>query len=170
MSKLSDWIEANKDDPDCESTVRNYTMNKALYEREYAEAEAKGEVVVCQHCGYPEMPERSLEGASFKKYQCCFHCWFWLHNHGLVNGPKPGAVIVGGVHYRDGGNRSGESSRFLGFGGSLQYYRRIGETEWTETNNLWHQGVIPKKLNIADTHEFKPYEPKNMPIEGEFNG
>lgn len=159
MSKLSDWIEAHKADPDCELAVRNYTMNKDMYEREFAEAESKDGVVICQHCGYPEMPERSMEGEKFKQHQCCFHCWFWLIHHGLLNGPKPGALIVEGIHYRDSGNQPKEPrSAFLGFGGSKWKYRKIGETEWTETNNMWQQGKVPKRLNIADTHEFKPYE------------
>lgn len=160
MSKLSEWIEAHRDNPDDELAVRNYTLNKEMYEREYAEALAAGRVVTCQHCGYPQNPDRSCDGKIFIKEQCCFNCWFWLHHVGLKNGPTARSIIVKGVHYVDGGNKPKERSQFLGYGGSKWIYRKISETEWVETNNMWHQGVIPKRFNIADTHEFRPYEPK----------
>lgn len=163
MSKLSDWVAANKDDPDNELNVRNYTLNTEYYEREFAEAEAKGIIVECSVCGYPENPERSLNGDEYTKHKVCFTCWFWLHHMGLKNGPTKRSIIVEGVHYVDGGNKPKERSAFLGFGGSKWNYRKIGETEWTETNNMWHQGEIPKRLNITDTHEFKPYERKEVP-------
>lgn len=162
MSKLSDWIEANKDDPDNELNVRNYTMNKDYYEREYAEAVQAGNVVECSGCGYPQVIGHSGSDAEMVEHKVCFTCWFWLIHMGLKNGPRPNAIIVKGTHYVDGGNKPKERSAFLGFGGSKWNYRKIGETEWTETNNMWHQGEIPKRLNIADTHEFKPYERKEV--------
>lgn len=166
MSKLSDWIEANKDDPDNEHNVRNYTMNKEYYEREFAKAEAEGNVVICQYCGYPERPDSSMEGLAFIEHQCCFHCWFWLHHTGLKDGPTKRSIIVNGTHYVDAGNKPKEKSTFLGFGGSKFYYRKIGESEYVETNNMWHQGKIPKRFNIPDTHEFKPYGPPKVEKQG----
>ena len=162
MSKLSDWIEANKDDPDNEFHVRNYTMNKEYYEREFAKAEAEGKIVICQYCGYPERPDSSMEGPAFIEHQCCSPCWFWLHHIGLKDGPTKKSIIVKGVHYVDAGNKPKERSCFLGFGGSKREYRKIGEAEYVVTNNMWHQGTIPKRFNIPDTHEFKPYEPPTI--------
>lgn len=160
MSKLTDWIEAHKDNPDDELAVRNYNLNKEMYEREYAEAVEAGRIVTCQHCGYPQDPDRSCDGKDFVKHQCCFHCWFWLHHIGLKNGPTPRSIIVKGVHYVDAGNKPKEpQSAFLGYGASKFYYRKIGESEYVETNNMWHQGTIPKRFNIPDTHEFRPYVP-----------
>jgi hypothetical protein len=174
MSKLTDWIEAHRDNPDDELAVRNYTLNAEMYEREFAEAEAKGIVVECSVCGYPENPESSLNGDEYIKHKVCFMCWFWLHHVGLKNGPTARSIIVKGVHYVDAGNKPNERHRsFLGFGGSKWWYRKIGETDYVETNNMWHQGTIPKRFNIPDTHEFKPYERKevkhggtNRPFEG----
>ena len=166
MSKLSEWIEEHRDNPDDELAVLNYTLNKEMYEREFAEAEAKGIVVECTVCRYPENPERSLNGDEYTKHKLCFGCWFWLIHVGLKNGPTKRSIIVNGTHYVDGGNKPKEKSTFLGFGGSVWNYRKIGETEWTETNNMWHQGEIPKRFNIPDTHEFKPYEPPKVEKQG----
>lgn len=162
MSKLTDWIEAHKNNPDDELAVRNYNLNKEMYEREYAEAVEAGRIVTCQHCGYPQDPDRSYDSKDFIKHQCCFHCWFWLHHLGLKDGPTKRSIIVKGVHYVDAGNKPREKSQFLGYGGAKWQYRRIGETDWVETNNMWHQGTIPKRFNIPDTHEFKPYEPPKV--------
>lgn len=153
MSKLSEWIEEHKEDSEHERAVRMYNMNTELMEREFEKADAAGEIVVCQHCGYPENPNRSLEGKSFIKYQCCFDCWYWLHNLNLINGPKGSAVIIDGVHRTDSGSSS-DDSRWLGHGGSKWYYRKVGETKIRCTNNMWHQGDIPKRLNIADNAVF----------------
>lgn len=162
MSKLSDWVEAHRDNPDDELAVRNYTLNKEMYEREFAEAEAKGIVVECTVCGYPENPERSLNGDEYTKHKLCFGCWFWMVHLGLKNGPTKRSIIVNGTHYVDAGNKPREKSQFLGFGGSKWAYRKIGESEYVETNNMWHQGKIPKRFNIPDTHEFRPYEPPKV--------
>lgn len=161
MSKLTDWIEANRADPDNELNVRNYDLNKDYYEREYAEAVEKGEIVECCKCGYPQRVGHHSNDVEMVQHKVCFTCWFWYYHLGLKDGPRKNSIIVNGTHYVDGGNKPNEKSAFLGFGGSKFVYRKIGETEWTETNNMWHQGKILKRLNIADTHEFKPYEPRN---------
>ena len=76
----------------------------------------------------------------------------------LRNGPTARSIIVDGIHYVDGGNKPKERSDFLGFGGSKWNYRKIGENDYVETNNMWYQGTIPKRFNIPDTHQFKPRE------------
>lgn len=149
MSKLSEWIESHKDQPEHERVVRQYNMNSDLMEREFAEADEKGEIVICQHCGYPENPSRSLEGKSFIKHQCCFDCWYWLHNLNLINQPRLNAVIVDGIHRTDSG-MSDDNAKWLGHGGSKFYYRKIGETQIRCTNNMWYQGKIPERLNVHD--------------------
>lgn len=159
MSKLSDWIEAHKDNPDDELNVRNYTLNKEYYEREYVDAIDKGNVVDCHVCGYPHVIGSSAVDPELVEHKLCFTCWFWLHHIGLKDGPTKKSIIVKGVHYVDAGNKPKERSCFLGFGGSKWEYRKIGEVEYVVTNNMWHQGTIPKRFNIPDTHEFKPYEP-----------
>lgn len=40
MSKLSEWVESHKDQPEHESVVRRYNMNSDLMEREFAEADS----------------------------------------------------------------------------------------------------------------------------------
>lgn len=163
MSKLTDWIEAHKDNPDDKLAVRNYTMNKEYYEREYAEAVEKGNVVECHVCEYPQVIGTSYDDPEMVEHKVCFTCWFWLHRMGLKDGPTKKSIIVKGVHYVDAGNKPKEPrSAFLGYGGSKFYYRKIGELEYVETNNMWHQGTIPKRFNIPDTHEFRPYERKEV--------
>lgn len=158
MSKLSDWVEVSKDNPDDHGNVSHYLMNKDYYEREYTKAIEEGNVVECHVCGYPQIINGNSSDKDMIKHKVCFGCWFWLYHIGLKDGPTKQSIIVKGVHYEDGGNSPKEKRSFLGFGGSKWKYRRIGETDYTETNNMWHQGTIPKRLGIADTHEFKPYE------------
>lgn len=153
MSKLSEWINEHRSNAEHGRAVRMYDMNTEMMEREFEVAESAGEVVTCQHCGYPENPSGSLEGKSFIKHQCCFDCWYWMHNLGLINGPKRNAVIIGGVHRVDLGPSS-DDSRWLGHGGSKWYYRKVGETKIRCTNNMWHQGDIPKRFGIADNAVF----------------
>lgn len=160
MSKLSDWVAANGDDPDNELNVRNYVLNTEYYEREFAKAEAEGKVYECSQCGYPRVIDGRVDEEVMIEHKVCFTCWFWLHHLGLKNGPTPRSIIVKGTHYVDAGNKPKEArSAFLGYGGSNFYYRKIGESEYVETNNMWHQGTIPKRFNIPDTHEFRPYVP-----------
>ena len=149
MSELSEWIESHKDQPEHERVVQQYNMNSSVREREFAEANENGGVVICQHCSYPEIPSRSVEGNSFIKNQCCFDCWYWLHNLNLINQPRSDAVIVDGIHRTDSG-MSNERGEWLGHGGSKFYYRKIGETQIRCTNNMWYQGKIPERLNIPD--------------------
>lgn len=160
MSKLSDWVEANKADADNELAVRNYLMNKDYYEREYTKAVKEGNIVECHVCGYPQVIGSHSNDPEMVEHKVCFGCWYWLHHLGLKDGPTARSVIVKGTHYVDAGNKPKERSSFLGFGGSKFVYRKLGDEEWTETNNMWHQGKIPKRFNIPDTHEFKP--PKRM--------
>lgn len=162
MSKLSDWVAANKDDPDNELNVRNYVLNTEYYEREFAKAEAEGKVYECSQCGYPRVIDGRVDEDVMIEHKVCFTCWFWLHHLGLKNGPTKRSIIVDGTHYVDAGNKPREKSQFLGFGGSKWAYRKIGESEYVETNNMWHQGKIPKRFNIPDTHEFRPYEPPKV--------
>lgn len=157
MSKLSDWVAANKDDPDNDLNVRNYILNTEYYEREFAKAEAEGKFYECSQCGYPRVIDGRVDEEVMIEHKVCFTCWFWLHHLGLKNGPTARSIIVDGTHYVDAGNKPRERSQFLGFGGSKWAYRKISETEWVETNNMWHQGKIPKRFNIVDTHEFRPY-------------
>lgn len=162
MSLLSDWIEKNRNNPDREFAVRNYTMNKEMYERDFEQALKDGAIVICQYCGYPEIPSLSMEGDSFIKNQCCFSCWYWLHNLGFANGTPRASVIVNGTHYRNGGNQDNPSNKsWLGFGGAVWRFRKIGSDVVEETNNMWHQGTIPQWLKdrgVVDTHEFLDQE------------
>lgn len=163
MNKLTEWVEKNKDNPDCSDQVRDYNLNKDWYDRKFVKRQLNDEVVECTHCGYPQILGDSANDEAMEQHKVCFHCWFWLHHIGLKDGPTRRSIIVNGKHYIDGGNKPKEGNKsFLGFGGAEWIYRKVGETEWTETNNMWHQGTIPKRLNIADTHEFKPYERKEV--------
>lgn len=164
MSKLSDWVEAHKDNPDDELNVRNYELNAEMYERQYAEAVESGQTHDCVQCGYPQVHGSYDCDNQLIEHKLCFNCWYWLVQLGLQHGPRPSAVIVKGVHYTDGGNQSNPQNKsWLGFGGSKWEYRKIGEADWVTTNNMWHQGTIPKRFNISDTHEFKPFEPPKEP-------
>lgn len=149
MSLLSEWVEKNRNNPDHHNAVRNYEMNVELMEKDLSDALADNSVVICQHCGYPETPKRWSDSVNYTKHQACFGCHYWLHHIG-VRTPKSNAVIIGGVHHQDGGWRPYENKSFLGFGGHVWYYKKIGEEEVRRTNNMWHQGTIPSWIGVTD--------------------
>lgn len=72
--------------------------------------------------------------------QLCFSCDYWLR---LVNHPH--AVRVMGVHFVDGGYLPDAPRSCLGFGGKLHVVE-FKDGRRVTTNNLWHQGVIPKRF------------------------
>lgn len=71
---------------------------------------------------------------------------------GLVG---PESIIVGGMHYRDGGWASSDAA-FRGFGGHEWGIKCLADGSTWRTNNLWHQGDLPPEMGLADTHVFVP--------------
>lgn len=148
---LEQWVDDHKDDPDHESAVWSYSKNKALYDQRI---DAPGaEISVCKYCSYPTVKGMSSIDDEMEKLQVCSLHHFWLHRQGYAKGVPRGAIIVNGRQYRDGGNTFGET-KFNGFGGAIFKYRRLGEEEVKETNNMWSQGLLPRFLSVEDTHEF----------------
>lgn len=96
----------------------------------------------CVHCGrlfstnYVEDVEARL-----LKHNRCHTCDFWIT---LAEEKANNRVVVGGVHYQDGGQKSGPRD-FLGFGGKKWIYQREGEAVKV-TNNMWFQGEIPERF------------------------
>ncbi len=81
----------------------------------------------------------------------------------------PRSIIVNGEHYSDAG-WSNSRNDFRGFGGHVWGIERLADSyRWT-TNNLWHQGVVPDELGLADTHrflrEFSADLPRSSPVRG----
>jgi hypothetical protein len=69
----------------------------------------------------------------------CYKCAFWLEQ--AAN--KTRVIIVGGTHYRYGGE---EKSSARGFGGEKFTFRFLSDGSELTTTNLWHQGQIPDRF------------------------
>lgn len=77
----------------------------------------------------------------------------------------PNTMIIKGESYHDGG-WSNAASHLLGFSGNKWTIQDKATKETWSTNNLWHQGVVPKDYNKQNTHEFLKYNdfyPKSKP-------
>ena len=102
----------------------------------------------CTKCGKTNNSER-YHGLRDKAM--CFSCNFWTD----IKERNP--LIINGDSYMDGGNQVSVRHRdLLGFAGRVFRYRRLGETEWKETNNMWHQGTVPEifREEMPDNAEF----------------
>ena len=77
----------------------------------------------------------------------CFEANFW---NGCLDDK---AIIIDGVCYHDGGNKPTGHRGSLGFGGT-PYKIKMNNGEIIETNNLWHNGEVPKHRKIKDNAVF----------------
>lgn len=82
----------------------------------------------------------------------CFNCNYW--NQRLEE--KSSLLIVDGWVYKPGPKRP-KGTPYLGFAGRTFHYRKLGETEWKETNNMWGLGTVPEiwKDEFPDNAEFE---------------
>lgn len=82
----------------------------------------------------------------------CFLCGYWLEQ---IDVEPETRVVVDGVHYRLGNERS--QSRFRGYGGR-EFVIRFHDGREVTTTNLWHQGTIPEHLRdrLPDNAVFVP--------------
>lgn len=78
----------------------------------------------------------------------CFSVNFW--NECL----DESAIIINGECYHDGGKKPKGYNGFMGHGGRL-FKIKMNSGEIIETNNLWHNGEIPKDRNIKDNAVFE---------------
>lgn len=98
----------------------------------------------CIICG-KEIPESLY----FHKPLCsnkCFNINFW--NDCL----DESAIIVDGKCYHDAG-RKPNGTKWLGFGGS-EFTIEMNDGRIIKTNNLWHNGEVPKERNVKDNARF----------------
>lgn len=68
----------------------------------------------------------------------CFGCNFW---DAMVE--RNDRIIANHTCYKDGGNKPSGDRSCMGFGGA-QWKIRMNDGRLIETNNLWHNGEIPK--------------------------
>ena len=65
------------------------------------------------------------------------------------------AIIIDGECYHAGRNRPNEKhTNLLGFSGRKFKIQFKDTLEVIETNNLWHNGTVPKERNVADNAKF----------------
>lgn len=62
------------------------------------------------------------------------------------------AIIIDGRCYHDGG-RQPDGTIFLGFGGR-EFTIEMNDGRIIKTNNLWHNGEVPKERNVKDNAKF----------------
>lgn len=79
----------------------------------------------------------------------CFQCAFWLDK---TNNPDPNAVSIDGHYYIVNPSAAHPISLLKGGGGNW-YYFLLNNGQLRESNNVWHQGEIPKR--------FRPRLPDN---------
>lgn len=77
----------------------------------------------------------------------CFKIWYWDKQL------DDKAIIIDGICYHDGGRKRKSYDGYLGFGG-CEFKIRMNDGRMIETNNLWHNGIVPKERNIKDNAQF----------------
>ena len=109
----------------------------------------------CTKCGKTNDSEHYF---GLRNKAMCFSCNFWTETK------ERNPLIVNGNSYLDGGNQVGVSRSLLGFAGRVFRYRRLGETEWKETNNMWHKGTVPEvfREEMPDNAEFENVTKHNV--------
>jgi len=109
----------------------------------------------CTKCGKTNDSEHY---SGLRNKAMCFSCNFWTD----IKERNP--LIVNGDSYMDGGNQVGVSRSLLGFSGRIFRYRKLGATEWKETNNMWHQGTVPEvfREEMPDNAEFENVTKHNV--------
>ena len=99
----------------------------------------------CEICG------KQIEESGYShKVICsseCFSVDFW------DNCLDDTAIIIDGVCYHDGGMKPKGYRGPMGFGGHL-FKIKMNDGRIIETNNLWHNGEVPKERNIEDNAVF----------------
>lgn len=90
----------------------------------------------CRICGQPFATHYSNNERMLEK-NICFGCNFWDEM-----ADRKDRIIANHTCYKDGGRKS-RNDGFLGFGGA-EWKIRMNDGTLIETNNLWHNGEIPK--------------------------
>ena len=114
----------------------------------------------CNKCGV-EIPSDFLdkwnEGniKDIIKQGYCFDCAFWIDIiNELYNKDK--SIIIKGEHYYNSGFKKHiKNDVFMGFGGRLTFIR-MDNGNVIKTNDLWHQGKVPKHFKdvLKDNAKF----------------
>ncbi|NEG58006.1 hypothetical protein [Pantoea agglomerans] len=142
---IEDWCEANKDDPDCWSSIQDFKRNEKYFAKKLNDGD---NFHLCKLCGMPEFATYYHKEKLIKE-QLCFSCDFWKEKLTVK-----GMLVIKGAFYRDGGNSPKEESKYLGFGGRKFTIKMLdGSKEW-QTNNLWTAGDCPKRFRPEDNAEF----------------
>jgi hypothetical protein len=120
-----------------------------MKDNEYSEL-----IIHCSVCGKnEELHWDFATNAECYGYRMCFICNFW-RNHFAYDIDR--SLRIEGNHYIDCGSVDDLSEyRFIGHGGAKFKIKKSDGTI-IETNNLWHQGEIPKewKDKLTDNAEF----------------
>lgn len=99
-------------------------------------------------------------GSQLRERKICFDCNFWMEQY---NRNKRHIVLNDGL-YADGGKVEKGTRGFVGFGGH-EWKIEFPDGEILETNNMWHQGTIPKHFR----HLFPPNARQIPPEPRKFN-
>lgn len=116
----------------------------------------------CKLCPEESNPTQFVLGkirTIMEQEKLCFNCAFWeVHARDFEEGKDKGKVFfINGNRYHNGGKIDKNITQgFLGYGGA-DWIIRIKDTgQIIETNNLWHQGEVPKhfKYRMPDNAKF----------------
>lgn len=103
--------------------------------------------MTCEICGKEIEKSKYLSNVLCSKK--CFIEHFWNEHLDET------AIIIDGVCYHDGGMKPPGYEGFLGFGGHL-FRIQMNDGRIIETNNLWHNGDVPKNRCVKDNAVFLP--------------
>ncbi|WDP93159.1 MAG: hypothetical protein HUN04_04490 [Desulfobacter sp.] len=114
----------------------------------------------CESCG--KSYTRHLASEVYLRNNC-YDCSFWLVKDDYPNYMKSHQVIVNGQHYM----AYAETDGIIRGSGGRRFKIQFFDGRITNTNNLWHQGSIPRRFRamLRDNAVFLPVddEPAHSP-------
>lgn len=103
----------------------------------------------CQQCGTPEAAYY-IEETRIRliHHQLCFNCDFWVQRF-FRHITDPDSMIVEGQAYVAYPFNTSSRSTMRGYGGRVFTFKRLSDGSTFESNDVWHQGVIPEWIRCV---------------------
>ena len=110
--------------------------------------------ITCPICGRVDDPEEYINSPIRKimeEKEVCFHCSFWynIHKRDHIKDPSTTPVVVNHSHWSYPSLEPVHSSKSYGWTYRpvpTMHYILFEDGRIAETNQLWHQGEIPKQF------------------------
>lgn len=146
LTKLDEWVNKNRGNPDAGFHVRSYDLNRD----NWLKSKEHCEFFECKTCGYPQMIEPGrTDMDKLEKAELCFHCNFWDEKIKSLKTNK-NTYVLNGQYLSDAGY-SASNRNHLGFSGQEWFLYCLDGSGLVHTNNMWSAGKFPDYLGIEDT-------------------